>query len=29
LGVAWGVVKLRFKKEPLTPKGRNKDELKE
>jgi len=29
LGVAWGVVKLRFRNELLTPKRRNKDELKE
>jgi glycosyltransferase involved in cell wall biosynthesis len=29
LGVAWGVVKLRLRNELLTPKRRNKDELKE
>jgi len=29
LGVAWRVVKLRFRNELLTPKRRNKDELKE
>jgi glycosyltransferase involved in cell wall biosynthesis len=29
LGVAWGVVKLRFRNGLLTPKTRNKDELKE
>jgi glycosyltransferase involved in cell wall biosynthesis len=28
LGVAWGVVKIRFRNELLTPKRRNKDELK-
>lgn len=28
LGVAWGVVKVRFRNELLTPKTRNKDELK-
>lgn len=29
LGVAWGVVRLRFRNELITPKRRNKDELKE